>query len=106
MVKQRVPQRVSFGKIFLVLYFYAALIQPKNYTTTQSSSLAMYELTKTDFGKHTRFDLRNPLTGHGFSMVPGAGAMRAWVGVCWRMAMRGCEMKRSGSFAKLLSRRR
>lgn len=34
----------------------------------------MYELTKTPFGKHTRFDLHNPLTGHGFSIVPGAGA--------------------------------
>jgi len=34
----------------------------------------MYELTKTPFGKHTRFELRNPLTGHGFSIVPAAGA--------------------------------
>lgn len=34
----------------------------------------MYELTKTPFGKHTRFDLRNPSTGTGFSIVPGAGA--------------------------------
>jgi aldose 1-epimerase len=34
----------------------------------------MYELTKTPFGKHTRFDLHNPSTGHGFSIVPGAGA--------------------------------
>ncbi len=34
----------------------------------------MYELTKTPFGKHTRFELRNPLTGNSFSMVPAAGA--------------------------------
>jgi len=34
----------------------------------------MYELTKTPFGKHTRFDLRSPQTGNGFSIVPGAGA--------------------------------
>ena len=34
----------------------------------------MYELTKTPFGKHTRFELRNPLTGNGFSIVPSAGA--------------------------------
>ena len=34
----------------------------------------MYELIKTPFGKYTRFELRNPSTGHGFSIVPGAGA--------------------------------
>lgn len=34
----------------------------------------MYELTKTAFGEHTRFTLHNPLTGNGFSIVPGAGA--------------------------------
>ena len=34
----------------------------------------MYELTKTPFGKHTRFELHNPQTGTGFSIVPGAGA--------------------------------
>ncbi|MBC7777875.1 MAG: aldose 1-epimerase [Phycisphaerae bacterium] len=34
----------------------------------------MYELTKTPFGKHTRFELSNPLTGHAFSLVPAAGA--------------------------------
>ena len=34
----------------------------------------MYELIKTPFGKHTRFDLRSPLSGHGFSIVPAAGA--------------------------------
>ncbi|MFN0215071.1 MAG: hypothetical protein ACKVT2_12515, partial [Saprospiraceae bacterium] len=34
----------------------------------------MYELTKTPFGKHTRFHLHNPLTGNGFSIVPAVGA--------------------------------
>lgn len=34
----------------------------------------MYELTKTPFGRHTRFTLHNPLTNTGFSIVPGAGA--------------------------------
>ncbi len=34
----------------------------------------MYELTKSAFGKHTRFELHNPLTGHGFSIVPAMGA--------------------------------
>lgn len=34
----------------------------------------MYELLKTPFGKHTRFELRNPLSGNGFSIVPAAGA--------------------------------
>ena len=34
----------------------------------------MYELTKTPFGKHTRFELRNPLSGNAFSIVPSAGA--------------------------------
>lgn len=34
----------------------------------------MYELTKSPFGKHTRFDLQNPLTGNGFSIVPSVGA--------------------------------
>lgn len=34
----------------------------------------MYELNKTPFGKHTRFDLHNPLTGNGFSIAPSAGA--------------------------------
>lgn len=34
----------------------------------------MYELNKSPFGKHTRFDLHNPKTGNGFSIVPAAGA--------------------------------
>jgi len=34
----------------------------------------MYELNKSPFGKHTRFDLYNPQTGNGFSIVPSAGA--------------------------------
>ena len=34
----------------------------------------MYELTKTPFGKHTRFELHNPETGQGFSIVPAVGA--------------------------------
>ncbi|MFN0034469.1 MAG: aldose 1-epimerase [Saprospiraceae bacterium] len=34
----------------------------------------MYELTKSPFGKNTRFDLRSPLTGNGFSIVPAVGA--------------------------------
>jgi aldose 1-epimerase len=34
----------------------------------------MYELIKTPFGKHTRFELRSPASGNGFSIVPGAGA--------------------------------
>ncbi|MFN0036525.1 MAG: hypothetical protein ACKVUS_15780 [Saprospiraceae bacterium] len=34
----------------------------------------MYELTKTPFGKNTRFDLQNPSTGHAFGVVPSRGA--------------------------------
>ncbi len=34
----------------------------------------MYELIKSPFGKHTRFELRNPLTGNSFSIVPAVGA--------------------------------
>lgn len=34
----------------------------------------MYELSKTLFGKHVRFDLRNPQTGNGFAIAPSAGA--------------------------------
>lgn len=34
----------------------------------------MYELNKSPFGKHTRFDLHNPQTGNGFSIVPTGGA--------------------------------
>jgi len=34
----------------------------------------MYELTKTPFGKNTCYELRNPLTGNGFSIVPAVGA--------------------------------
>jgi aldose 1-epimerase len=34
----------------------------------------MYELTKSAFGKRTRFDLQNPATGTGFSIVPECGA--------------------------------
>ena len=34
----------------------------------------MYELTKTAFGKYTRFDLHHPATGNGFSIVPERGA--------------------------------
>ena len=34
----------------------------------------MYELTKTPFGDHTRFELHNPFTGNRFSIVPAVGA--------------------------------
>lgn len=34
----------------------------------------MYELVKSPFGKHTRYDLYSPVSGHRFSIVPAAGA--------------------------------
>ena len=34
----------------------------------------MYELTKSAFGKYTRYHLHNPATGTGFSIVPARGA--------------------------------
>ena len=34
----------------------------------------MYELIKTPFGQHTRYELHSPSTGNRFSIVPAAGA--------------------------------
>lgn len=34
----------------------------------------MYELKQTPFGSHLRYDVTNPVTGNGFSIVPDAGA--------------------------------
>ncbi len=63
-MKQRKRQRVSFKQIFCSFIH----LRPTQHL------VSMYELTKTTFGKHTRFELHNPLTGNSFSIVPAAGA--------------------------------